>query len=225
MTGLGFIRNEVMGITMEELARELGVSKQIIYMWESGRKKIPAARLEQLSNMTGIPSQMFLAEDLTDRERLEIRSLSLQKEIRDTSMEYENLTDDSNGDPMTFFDPELLQQAEYVNEQIRFKDLMEKQRVVIGLVLDEHWQDEYNTVRNRLNVLDRFTDILSSRQRLPMLYQILRAMELAFDVNVQRKHLVGAAPSESTDLVPDNLPLVQEICNVLRRYQETHQAN
>lgn len=73
MNGFKYIRNQVINKTMEELALQLGVSKQAVYMWESRKKKIPEQRLVQLTELSGIPKKYFLIEELSDRDKLEIK--------------------------------------------------------------------------------------------------------------------------------------------------------
>ena len=88
---------KLINVTMDELALKLGISKQAVYTWESGKKPIPKKRLEQLEELTGIPGNYFLVDDLTDRDKLEIRKYWLRKEIADAAEEYEEEVRDING--------------------------------------------------------------------------------------------------------------------------------
>lgn len=83
MNGFKYIRSQVINKTMDELGLLLNVSKQAIYMWESNKKKIPEMRLEQLSELSGIPEKYFLIEELSERDKLEIRKHRLNKEFEE----------------------------------------------------------------------------------------------------------------------------------------------
>ena len=73
MTGIKYIRAEVLNKTLEELAETLGVSRQILCMWEAKKKKIPQSRVEQLAEISGIPGEYFLREEIRERDKLEIK--------------------------------------------------------------------------------------------------------------------------------------------------------
>lgn len=83
MNGFKYIRSHVVNKTMDELGLLLNVSKQAVYTWESGRKKIPAMRLQQLSLLSGIPEKYFLIEELSERDKLEIKKHRLNKEYKE----------------------------------------------------------------------------------------------------------------------------------------------
>ena len=78
MNGLKYIRRNEMDITQDKLAEQLNVSKQLVSMWENGKKKIPEKRLIQLESISGIPRRYFLIEDLSEREKLEIKQYRLR---------------------------------------------------------------------------------------------------------------------------------------------------
>ena len=81
MNGFKYIRCGTTRNTMDDFARVLKVSKQSIYTWESGKKKIPEKRLNQLSEITGVPKEYFLMTELSEKDKLEIRKYRLQKEL------------------------------------------------------------------------------------------------------------------------------------------------
>lgn len=58
MNGLKLIRTQC-NISLSGLAEILGVTRQIISVWEHGKKEIPEARLEQLSEYFGIEPEFF----------------------------------------------------------------------------------------------------------------------------------------------------------------------
>ena len=83
MNGFKYIRSQIINKTMYELGLLLNVSKQAIYIWESNKKKIPEIRLEQLSELSGIPEKYFLIEELTEKDKMEIKKYRLNKEIKE----------------------------------------------------------------------------------------------------------------------------------------------
>ena len=91
MNVLKYIRSQLINKTMDELALQLDVSKQVIYMWESGKKSIPEQRLKQLSELSGVPEKYFLIEELSERDKLEIKKYYLSKELEDTISKIANL--------------------------------------------------------------------------------------------------------------------------------------
>ena len=58
-------RTETRGITQDALAKELGVHPLTISRWETGERKIDAARLAKISEVTGI-AKRDLRPDLAE---------------------------------------------------------------------------------------------------------------------------------------------------------------
>lgn len=55
---------EAKGLTAEELARDLGVSRQVVYAWETGRRHPTLANLERLAGALGsFPSYFWRRGD------------------------------------------------------------------------------------------------------------------------------------------------------------------
>ena len=80
MNGLKYIRKNEINITIDKLAEQLNVSKQLVSIWENGKKKIPKKRLLQLEIILGIPKEYFLIEELSERKKLEIKQYRLRNE-------------------------------------------------------------------------------------------------------------------------------------------------
>lgn len=66
MNGLKLIRTQC-NISLSGLAEILGVTRQIISVWEHGKKEIPETRLEQLSEYFGIEPEFF--GEITDEQK------------------------------------------------------------------------------------------------------------------------------------------------------------
>lgn len=58
MNGLKAAREQC-DMTMQEIADKIGVSKQVVSMWEKGEKEIPTARKKQLSGIFGLEESCF----------------------------------------------------------------------------------------------------------------------------------------------------------------------
>lgn len=70
MNVLKYVRKEILHYTMEELSNVLGVSKQSIYVWESGKKSIPDKRITQLSDLSGVPREFFVRDNCLEQDIL-----------------------------------------------------------------------------------------------------------------------------------------------------------
>lgn len=83
MNGFKYIRTQISHLSMDKLGEKIGVSKQMIYNWESGRKNIPERRLKQLSEISGIPERYFVIPELSDIDELEIKRYQIQDVINE----------------------------------------------------------------------------------------------------------------------------------------------
>ena len=231
MNGLKYIRSQIINKTMDELAAKLNVSKQAVYTWESGRKSIPEARLKQLSELSGIPEKYFLIEDLSERDKLEIKKYRLNKELDDTMVEYEEELYDSKGNrikiPRIYVDTGLLGHIDYNDMELKIDDTLRKIDKVIHTykpyLSDEEMissSDMLNSMDIKRSIFDRFADIVDGNEQREFLYQILRTMELFFDVNVKKNMLWGEVPPFPTDLVSDESPLVKDLYKVLYKHKK-----
>lgn len=216
---------------MDELAAKLNVSKQAVYTWESGRKNIPEARLKQISKLSGIPEKYFLIEELSERDKLEIKKYRLNKELDDTSVEYEEQVEDSKGNlvtvPRIYLDRGLIEHIEFNDMELKVDDTLKKISKVIHTYKsafgDENMISAGDILENldvKRSVFDRFADIVDGNEERLFLYQILRTMELFFDVNVKKNQIWGEIPLFPTDLVSDESALVQDLYKVLYEHKK-----
>ena len=231
MNGLKYIRSQIINMTMDELAAKLNVSKQAVYTWESGRKSIPKARLKQLSELSGIPSKYFLLEEVSERDKLEIKKYRLNKELDDTAVEYEEQVEDSKGNwitvPRIYLDRGLVKHIEFNDMELKVDDTLKKISKVIHTYKsafgDEDMVSSDDILENmdvKRSVFNRFADIVDGNEERHFLYQILRAMELFFDVNVKKNEIWGEVPPFPTDLVSDESSLVKDLYKVLYKHKK-----
>jgi transcriptional regulator with XRE-family HTH domain len=234
MTGFKYIRDQY-NKTLEGLAEQLGVSKQVVYMWENGKKPIPQKRADQLSDMLGIPQKYFYIEEVSERDQLEIKKYRLDKEYEETSFQYEEEVQDNNGNwitvPARYFDAGLAQHQEYNDIDLRMSDLFMKQKDIIADYKPAFGDEEYYSInddleyrRRTIHMFDRFADIMNENNQMEMLYQIMRAMELFFNVNVKKNQIWGEEPPFPNDLVKDEAKLVQKlVCILQEHYKEVEE--
>jgi transcriptional regulator with XRE-family HTH domain len=87
MNGFKYIRKNILNKTMDELAKELSVSKQVVYMWESGRKNVPLKRMKQLVELSGVPENYFFILAVSERDKQTIQQYYLNKELNNVQKE------------------------------------------------------------------------------------------------------------------------------------------
>lgn len=78
MKGLTYIR-EIFNMSMNDLAEKLGVTKQSISKWESGKVQVSEERLQQLEEFFKVPSNLFNKEEFTEEEILVIEEARFLK--------------------------------------------------------------------------------------------------------------------------------------------------
>lgn len=76
MNGLKFIRTQC-NLSLNHVARALDVSRQIVSVWESGKKVIPDERKEQLSNYFGINARYF--DEIDEIQKNEILGTAMYR--------------------------------------------------------------------------------------------------------------------------------------------------
>lgn len=234
VNGFKYIRNEQYKRTLEELAEELGVSKQIVYMWESRKKKIPDKRLAQLKEITGIPVKYFLLDVVSEREKMEINNYRLNKELDDYAFEYEDVLIDQNGEEhiiqSVHLDSGILEHIELNKRDIQIHDLTDKIHDIINECYPHFGDKDFNSVDDilsdmdtKISIFNRMVDIINvNNQSITepnriYLYQTIRAMELFFGIG-EENHIWGKEPkSFHNDWVSDETPLVQELVNVMKK--------
>lgn len=91
MSGLKYVREKILHQSLRELAKQIGVSKQAVYSWESGRRNIPEKRIKQLSELSGVPEEVFLIENIVEDElNLQVGIINAVK-LRKKLLEYFSL--------------------------------------------------------------------------------------------------------------------------------------
>jgi len=78
INGLAYIR-QLYNLSLHEFAEKVGVSNQLVSMWERGIKPIAEKRVAQMSEIFIIPTEYFQKE-LTEADKLEIQSIKLKND-------------------------------------------------------------------------------------------------------------------------------------------------
>lgn len=82
LIGLEYIAG-VHTTTLAEVARQLGVSRQVVHSWVRGQSKIPPARVEELSSIFNLPSSVF-GQKLDVDDKIHILELTIEN-LKDLS--------------------------------------------------------------------------------------------------------------------------------------------
>lgn len=163
MIGLEFLIN-IYGLKNKDIANTLGISPVTVHDWIKGKRKIPLARIEELSNIfENIPKEYFQKE-LTKEDELKIQRIKLDNEwevIIKASKEKHILNEEEMNKSQELFDLNI----QIMNDETkqRFKKLLE-----IKEDDDKFFNDE------RYRFLNLVGDIIQSKD----LDELLMSMEL-----------------------------------------------
>jgi len=223
MDGFKFIRDEMLNMTMDELAMKMNVSKQTVYMWESGKKKIPEKRLVELEKLSGIPQKYFLVESLSGMDILEIKYFKIRKDMDDTTFEFK---EQHMGNAQTIrhmnVDKGLEQTLDYNMVSLEVANLQKKiEKIIYALEDDTNClNDELININEKRNLFDRFADVVNGNKNIQLLHGIIRAMEIFFGIESKKELLEGEKTAFCKGLVSDAFPLIQDMLEVLYRYKD-----
>jgi len=173
MKGLGYIRQNTK-LTLEDVATQLGVSKQFVSDWETGRKNIPAKHLPKLQEIFGVPEQYYQKE-LSEIDKLRIENYHFERAIEDSSFV------DEDGYGCVDQDAVILKQyndawinkmklQKKINSIITKDDDGEADLLSLGKVIDSI--DKYT------RLFDKFADIVTTDVEFtPILRKVITAMQ------------------------------------------------
>lgn len=100
MIGLTYIRN-LYNKSLQDIADELGLTKQTVHKWETKQKQIPKIRLEQLSEMFDL-NQDYFNKELNNRDKIIILSNEIDR------LEYMENFERKSGDARNYTNKELV---------------------------------------------------------------------------------------------------------------------
>lgn len=100
MIGLEFLIN-IYGFKNKDVADKLNISAVTVHDWIKGKRRIPVARIEQLSQIFNIPVEFF-QKQLTEEDKIEIQKLKVRNETKNNRGEsnivnenYDTMTEDA----------------------------------------------------------------------------------------------------------------------------------
>ena len=100
MNGLKFIRKQC-NFSLSSLAEHLNVSRQMISMWENGKKEIPYKRKQQLSQFFGIEEGFF--GEITEEEKQVLLDKAMFSYKSGTENAYRYIPENENERQMIHF--------------------------------------------------------------------------------------------------------------------------
>ena len=203
MIGLELIRKQS-GMSLADLSKRLGVSRQFISKWERGEKSIPEKYLCTLAEIFGFEHEI-LQKELDEVDKLKMQSIQLKKAIDDSSHEYTHVKHDDFGKEVefagTYLDINLIEELERTNEQIEKLSTIKK---ISNLIQKSETYDLTD------QLLDRFADIFNvTGVDHILLLEVIRALELHFDVNVKRYGSFGKENLEGGRVSNNNVRVEQ----------------
>lgn len=120
---------KVNGISVADLAKDLGIARGNIYNWLNSKRKIPQATLEKLSERFNVPKEYF-SKELTEVERLKVKSNMIGNLINETTNEYEDIVINQRGEEekviMEHIDYSLVDAKNKMEEEIEELETSEK---------------------------------------------------------------------------------------------------
>lgn len=118
MIGLEFLIN-IYGLKNKDIANTLGISPVTVHDWIKGKRKIPPARIEELSNIFKYIPKRYFQKELNELDKLKIQNTKLHREADDQlyedNIEHERLQSKTEVD---LEELELNEAIKFVNENI-----------------------------------------------------------------------------------------------------------
>lgn len=131
----------VFNFNANQIAKKIGVSRQTVYEWIKGKRKIPKDRLEQLSE---IPEFKNLNKDLFQKEIDKVDELEIERAyFQHLSAKHTEELVDEEGIPFAL-DP-------YHQDRLAIELLMERERelkITKSLLQDDSYLEELNSFSN-----------------------------------------------------------------------------
>ncbi|TDL30705.1 helix-turn-helix domain-containing protein [Jeotgalibacillus sp. S-D1] len=134
------------GLSVNQIAKELGIGRQTIYDWLKGKRKIPKERIEQLSKLSEFS---HVNKDLFQKEIDEVDELEIERAyFQELSAKHTEEPLDDEGNPFTL-DP-------YYQHREAIEVLMDRERelkITKSLLQDDSYLEELNSSSNELYLL------------------------------------------------------------------------
>lgn len=149
MIGLKYIRIRC-NLSCNELANDLGITRQSLYAWENGKKKIPEARKEQLADYFGVNPQ-YLGE-ITETEKNDLVKKAMFCHMRNGKERYRYKPKEGlqnlKGVPIYYFGDQDIRQDEEL-------ELAQKKRQHTLQRIDAIMESPYESIASKLLSINR----------------------------------------------------------------------
>lgn len=148
MIGLEFLIN-IYGFKNKDIAAKLEISAVTVHDWIKGKRKIPVARLEQLSEMFNISEDLF-QKNLDEIDKLIIQKEKLKNDLyRATEENEESLWDE----------------FEHANYKLMEKKLFSKLKKSLEISHENNMSDEkFNDTFRLLICYDEFFELINDEK-------------------------------------------------------------
>lgn len=134
------------GLSVNQIAQELGIGRQTVYDWLKGKRKIPKERIEQLSK---IPEFSHVNKDLFQKEIDEADELEIELAyFQYLSAKHSEELVDEEGIPFTL-DP-------YYQDRVAIEILKEREKelkITKSFLQDDSYMEELNSFTNERYLL------------------------------------------------------------------------
>lgn len=224
MIGLEYIL-DVYGIQKKELAEQLGIKKQNITLWLSGKQNISKKYLPILSEKFRIPIEYFQKE-LTDIDKRKIDLRRIQTELNDTAAEYdEEVLDEETGEMIkvhrTDYNSGLLDLYHLKEMDLKEEKVLKKIRVAISDFPETDSMDEYiELYEEGITIFERFTKIVKEVEDKREMSYFLSAMEQFYDCDAnQKQSLLCKAEKYLPEAITEKLSFAEALCAVTILYK------
>lgn len=189
---------EEYGIQQNTLADELGIKKQNITYWLNGKKKIPVKYHTILEKKFNVPISILQSE-LTELDKILVSKMCLEKMMSEQSFTYEVEEKDEILNKMvkvkkTYKDKALdSRYQDIVTQQKEKQTLMKIRKTMFDIEKQCPLDDMWNAYAERIELFNRFADIVNNTEKIESLYMILDTLDLFLNepnnnkINLQAK--------------------------------------
>ena len=191
-------------MSLDDVARKLGVSNAAVSTWEHGRKPIPQKRLEQLSSIFDIPEEYF--GEISEIQELEINGLILENEILISQEEY----DDEQGNIHKEANPALVQLS-YNDANLAKKKLLKRiESTINGNEIDDQVTvyDDITRMENYTKLYNSFTSLLDEAWTRGFIRKAVHALETS--LNIVNDASFGEMEDEGDELIQEIVKIALE---------------
>lgn len=235
MNGLKYIRTRC-NLSLNELADIMGISRQALSSWETGKKEIPTKRLEQLEVIFGLDKKYFAEINEEDKQQLLMKAMFLYEENGKQSYRY---APPENLEELTVLPIYFLKDAEYSLDE-RYAQVLKRKKDTLDKVEDIiNWTNNAGSLQSHLACINRgceayelITDMMQKMRtekvnlKMDFYYEMLSiwyAMAIAYGIRDESKIL---SQFENCDFnVSEDPEWIKELAQYFKKHWEEKYTN